>query len=185
MMTEISLNILDIAENSIRAEASFIQIEVTANIKEDTLAVIIRDNGKGMDEEQVHQCLDPFFTTRNTRKVGLGIPFFKMAAIATGGNFEISSKIGTGTDVKAVFKLSHIDRMPLGDINSTIYTLIAFNTKIEWIFKYSYDDRNFILDTREFKKILNGVPLNSPEVLKYLKEYLDENKAEIDKNLLP
>lgn len=185
MMTEISLNILDIAENSIRAEASFIQIEVTANIKEDTLAVIIRDNGKGMEEEQVHQCLDPFFTTRNTRKVGLGIPFFKMAALATGGNFEISSKVGTGTDVKAVFKLSHIDRMPLGDINSTIYTLIAFNTNIDFIFKYSFDEREFILDTREFKEILDGVPLHSPDVLKYLKEYLAENKLEVDRNLLP
>ncbi|MBN7772073.1 ATP-binding protein [Clostridium aminobutyricum] len=185
MMTEISLNILDIAENSIRAEASLIQIKVAADGEEDTLTVEINDNGKGMNEEQVNQCMDPFFTTRNTRKVGLGISFFKMAAIATGGSFEISSTEGTGTDVKAVFKLSHIDRMPLGDINSTIYTLIAFNTNIDFIFTYSYDERQFILDTREFKEILEGIPLNSSDVLKYLKEYLDENKLEVDRNLLP
>lgn len=184
-MTEISLNILDIAENSIRAEASLIHIEVLADIKGDTLTVGIKDNGKGMTKEQVANCMDPFFTTRTTRKVGLGIPFFRMAAIATEGEFVISSEVGTGTDVKAVFRLSHIDRMPLGDINSTIYTLIAFNTNIEFIFSYSYDERQFILDTREFKEILNGVPLDSPEVLKYLKEYLDENKVEVDRNLLP
>lgn len=180
MMTEISLNILDIAENSIRAEATAVYITVEIDSMADTLEVSVKDNGQGMDPEQLKKVQDPFFTTRTTRKVGLGVPFFKMAAESTGGWFEITSEKGVGTETKAGFKLSHIDRMPLGDINSTIYTLVAFNTGIDFIYRYACDGKEFVMDTREFKEILDGVPLDSPEVLKYLKEYLDENKKETD-----
>ncbi|WP_312653624.1 ATP-binding protein [Aminipila sp.] len=183
MMTEISLNILDIAENSIRAEASLISIEVIIDNHKDALTAIIKDNGKGMSEEQLHKAVDPFFTTRTTRKVGMGIPFFKLAAESSGGDFTIGSEIGKGTEIKASFRLSHIDRMPLGDISNTIYTLIAFNINIDFVFIYSYDCNKFRLDTREFKEILNGVPLNTPEILTYLQEYLDENKKEVDGGL--
>lgn len=184
MMTEISLNILDIAENSIRAEASLVTIEVIIDNNNDSLTTIIRDDGKGMSREQLKKAIDPFFTTRTSRKVGMGIPFFKMAAESSGGNFTIDSEISKGTVIKAVFRLSHIDRMPLGDINSTIYTLIAFNTNIDFVFIYSYNRKEFRLDTREFKEILDGVPLNTPEILTYLQEYLDENKKEVDGGLL-
>jgi hypothetical protein len=123
---------------------------------------------------------DPFFTTRTTRKVGLGVPFFKMAALSTGGSFQISSTPGIGTTVVAVFGLSHIDRMPLGDMNSTIHTLITLNTQIDFFYTYGFDGKEFTLDTREFREILNDVPLNSPEVSAYIKEYLDENQNETD-----
>ncbi|MFV0516310.1 MAG: ATP-binding protein [Aminipila sp.] len=180
MMTEISLNILDIAQNSIRAEASIIVIDVAIDTQKDSLITIIKDNGKGMTTEQIEKSTDPFFTTRSTRKVGLGIPFFKMAAEASDGTFQIESQVDMGTEIKAVFNLSHVDRMPLGDISSTIYTLIAFNTNIDFVFTYSYNQKTFSLDTREFKEVLGGVDLNTPEILKYLKEYLYEGKREVD-----
>lgn len=182
MMTELSLNILDVAENSIRADAALVEIEVAVDTLKDTLSIIIKDNGKGMSKEQISQVEDPFYTTRTTRKVGLGVPFFKQAALGTGGTFSIESQLGAGTCVKAVFIFSHIDRMPLGDITSTIHTLITYNTETDFLYKYIYNDKSFTLDTREFKEILGGVPLNIPEVSSYVKEYLTENKAEVDGN---
>lgn len=182
MMTELSLNILDVAENSIRADAALVEIEVAVDTLKDTLSIIIKDNGKGMSKEQISQAEDPFYTTRTTRKVGLGVPFFKQAALGTGGTFSIESQLGAGTCVKAVFIFSHIDRMPLGDITSTIHTLITYNTETDFLYKYIYNDKSFTLDTREFKEILGGVPLNIPEVSSYVKEYLTENKAEVDGN---
>ena len=133
-----------------------------------------------MNEEQLKAVTDPFYTTRKTRKVGLGVPFFKMAAEITGGSFEISSAVGKGTTVKAVFGLSHIDRMPLGDMTFTIHSLITLNSDIDFLYRYSVDGMGFNLDTREFKEILGGVPLNSPEVSEYIKSYLDENTREIN-----
>lgn len=184
MMTEISLNVLDVAENSIRANASLVEISVLADTKADILTIVIKDDGQGMSSEQVEHVEDPFFTTRTTRKVGLGIPFFKQAAQSTGGEFSITSIEGKGTEVCAKFVLSHIDRMPLGDINSTIYTLITFNTQTDFLYTYSLDDRSFSLDTREFKEILGGVPLDTPEVSSYIKEYLDENKNEVSNGII-
>lgn len=180
MMTELSLNVLDIANNSIRANASLIEIKIQIKRDLDILTITITDDGCGMTAEQIKQVEDPFFTTRTTRKVGLGVPFFKMAALNTGGSFQIESSPGVGTTVVAVFKLSHIDRMPLGDMNSTIYTLITLNTQIDFLYTYCFDDKEFTLDTREFREILNEVPLNSPEVTAYLKEYLEENQNETD-----
>lgn len=180
MMPEIAMNILDVAENSVRAGASLIRITVDISRELDRLNIVIEDNGCGMTAEQVAHVTDPFFTTRTTRKVGLGVPFFKMAAESTGGSFSIESVPGQGTVVTAVFGLSHIDRMPLGDINGTIHTLITFNTHIDFLYTYRYDSRSFTLDTREFKAILEGVPLDTPEVSQYIHEFLDENKQEVD-----
>ena len=184
MLPEISLNILDIAQNSIRAEANLIEIGVLIDRKADTLTVIINDNGCGMTAEQIAHVEDPFFTTRSTRKIGLGVSFFKMSAIITGGSFEITSEVKVGTKVKAVFVLSHIDRMPLGDINSTIHTLVTYNTNIDFVYTYEFDGQSFVLDTRQMREILGGVPLDAPEVSDYIKEYLDENKKEADGGVL-
>lgn len=179
-MTEISLNVLDIANNSIRADAAFIEITVQIQRDQDTLTIVISDNGCGMTPEQLKQVEDPFFTTRTTRKIGLGVPFFKLAALSTGGSFQIDSTSGVGTTITAVFGLSHIDRMPLGDMNSTIHTLITLNTHIDFLYTYCFDGNQFTLDTREFRQILGDVPLNSPEVTTYIKEYLTENQNETD-----
>lgn len=180
MMPELSLNILDIAQNSVKAGADLIEIDVKADTSADRLTVRIKDNGCGMTKEQVEKVTDPFYTTRTTRNVGLGVPFFKLASEAAGGEFRIDSEIGKGTEVYASFCISNIDRMPLGDINGTILTLIKFNTAIDFIYTYSVDGRGFQLDTREIKEILGGVRLDEPEIYSYLKEYLSENKQEAD-----
>ena len=182
-MTELSLNVLDVANNSIRAGAELIEIIVQIQRDLDTLTITIVDDGCGMSKEQLKQVEDPFFTTRTTRKIGLGVPFFKMAALSTSGNFQITSAPGVGTTVTAVFGLTHIDRMPLGDMNSTIHTLITLNSQIDFLYTYIFDDKQFVLDTREFREILDNVPLNSPEVSSFIKEYLVENQNETDGGL--
>lgn len=183
MMTEISLNVLDVAENSIRANADFIQIYVTVNSIQDRMTIVIADNGCGMTEEQIAHVEDPFFTTRTTRSVGLGVPFFKYAAEITGGEFSIISEPGNGTTVTAIFVLSHIDRMPLGDMTSTMHTLITFNTKIDFLYSYIVDEKSFILNTREFREILGDVSFNMPEVSTYIKDYLRENTDEVNNGI--
>lgn len=180
MMPEISLNILDVAENSTKAGASLIAITVHADTAADFLTVTIADNGCGMTEEQVKRVTDPFFTSRTTRKVGLGIPFFKYAAESTGGSFSIESQQGVGTTVTAVFVLSHIDRMPLGDITSTIHTLVIYHPECDFLYRYIYNEASFTLDTREFREILGDIPFDKPEISAYIKEYLIENKQETD-----
>lgn len=180
MMPEISLNVLDVTENSTRAGAKLVSILIQADHQADTLTIRIQDDGCGMTPEQVEQVVDPFFTTRTTRKVGLGIPFYKYAAESTGGSFSIRSQVGVGTEVTAVFGLCHIDRMPLGDITSTIHTLIVYHPETDFVYTYQIDERSFVLDTREFKEILGDVPFSEPEVSQYIFEYLTENKNEVD-----
>lgn len=180
MMPEISLNILDVAENSTRAKASLVQITVDADQAADRLTVIIADDGCGMTAEQVAKVTDPFFTSRKTRKVGLGVPFFKLAAESTGGSFSIESEPGVGTTVTAVFVLSHIDRMPLGDITSTIHQLIVYHPDTDFLYRYIYNGASFDLDTREFREILGDVPFDNPEISAYIREYLTENKLDTD-----
>jgi DNA mismatch repair ATPase MutL len=181
MMPEISLNILDVAENSIKAEAGDIEIMVSVNTKEDALSIIIADNGKGMGKEQLEQVQDPFYTTRTTRRVGLGVPFLKQAALSTGGRFEIDSELGVGTKLEATFGLSHIDRMPLGDITATIHALVTFNEDIRFRYTYQWNQNQFTLDTNEFREILGeGVSFGQPEVSKFIQEYLETNKSEVD-----
>ncbi len=180
MMTEISLNVLDVAENSIRAGASLIEVAVRIDAKNDRMVIVIKDDGSGMTKEQVANVEDPFFTTRTTRRVGLGVPFFKYAAESTGGEFTIESEPGRGTVVTATFGLSHIDRMPLGDMTSTVHTLVTMHPDVDFLYEYKLDDKNFILDTREFRKVLGDVPFNVPDVSSYIKDYLKENHKEVD-----
>ena len=174
-MRELSLNILDIAQNSITANASLITIEVLENTVEHTLLVGIYDNGKGMSEEQVRSVIDPFFTTRTTRKVGMGIPLFKMAAEQTGGSLEIKSELGVGTEIRATFKTDSIDFTPLGEVASTIQMLITMNTDRDFVYKHKVDEKEFVCDTRELKGILGDVPLDTYEVSQWILEFIKEN----------
>lgn len=178
-MREISLHILDIAQNSITAKASLVEISVDEDITGDTITVMIRDNGKGMSEDMVRRVTDPFTTGRTTRKVGLGIPLIKLAAEMTGGSFEISSVLGLGTTLTAVFGYSHIDRQPLGDMAGTMLSLITAHEAIDFLYIHKVDERTFIMDTRELKKVLGGVSFNEPEVYIWLSEYLSEGEAEL------
>ena len=179
-MPEISLNILDVAENSTRAGAALVQITVDVQPKQDRLTVIIADDGCGMAKEQVEQVTDPFYTSRTTRKVGLGVPFFKFAAESTGGSFQIASEPGKGTTVTAVFTLGHIDRMPLGDMTATIHTLILGHPNTDFLYVYRCDQNEFSLDTRQMREILGDLPFDAPEISNYIRDYLTENKLETD-----
>ncbi|MFA9381024.1 MAG: sensor histidine kinase [Acetanaerobacterium sp.] len=180
-MQELSLNVLDIAQNSVKADASLIEITVEEFAVDDTLAITIADNGHGMDGETAEKAADPFYTTRTTRKVGLGLSFFKMAALMTDGSFNITSAPGRGTTVKAVFGLTHIDRMPLGDMCETMTALISCNPRIDFVYTHTVTDAHkkdgdtFVLDTRQFKEILGEVPLDSPEVIAFAKDYISQN----------
>ena len=174
-MRELSLNILDIAQNSISAGAPLITIEVSENTTDHTLLIGIYDNGKGMSEEQVKSVIDPFFTTRTTRKVGMGIPLFKMAAEQTGGSLEIKSELGVGTEVRAYFKTDSVDFTPLGDVASTIQMLITMNTDRDFVYKHIVDGKEFVCDTREIKAILGDVPLDSYEISQWILEFINQN----------
>ena len=180
MMTELSLHILDIAENSTKAGASLVQITVDVNLLVDRITITIADDGCGMSEEQLASVTDPFFTTRTTRKVGLGVPFFKQAAECTDGSFSITSAVGTGTTVTASFGYSHIDRIPLGDLNSTIYTLITMHPNCDFLYTYRVGEASFVLDTRIFRELLDGIPFDTPDVSAYIKAYLSENEEEVN-----
>ena len=178
-MRELSLNILDIAQNSVAAGAERCEIDVAENTREHTLIIRIADNGCGMDAQTVKKVLDPFYTTRTTRKVGMGIPLFKMAAEMTGGSFDIQSEVGKGTVVTAVFKTDSIDFTPAGDVESSVCALATMNDSIDFVYKRQIDDREFVFSSSEIKKILDGVPLNEPSVIQWIGEYLSENVSEL------
>ncbi len=178
-MQELSLNVLDIAQNSVRAKASLVTISVTQRTSDHYLEISIADDGCGMSEEQVARVIDPFFTTRTTRKVGLGVSFFKMSAEATGGDFSIQSKLGKGTVTTASYHTDHIDMLPIGDMNETIHTLITMNPDMDFVYQRTLDDKTFTLDTRELKAVLEDIPLNSPEVSLFIQETLAEGEAEL------
>jgi anti-sigma regulatory factor (Ser/Thr protein kinase) len=181
-LRELALHILDIAENSISAGASQIRIKILENTIDDILEITIEDNGKGMDKETLQRITDPFVTSRTTRKVGLGIPFFKAAAEACEGQFEIESNYGLGTKVTATFKHSHIDRMPLGNIASTLITLLIGTPDIHWIFEYQVNQHEFVFDDEPVKEILESIPLCEPSVMKYIRDIIEEGIKEVQIN---
>ena len=178
-MRELSLNVLDIAQNSVAANAGLIEIEIIESTEKNELLVGIYDNGKGMTKEQLEAVRDPFFTTRTTRKVGMGIPLFKMAAEMTGGHLEIESKVGVGTKVKAFFRTDHLDFIPIGDMTSTMVTLITMNDHIDFLYTRSLDKNSFTLDTKSLKEILGGVPFSEPSISAWLRDYIDENTKQL------
>lgn len=171
---------MDIVQNSISAGAACITVGICEDTSQDCLTISIADNGRGMTAEQVVHVTDPFFTTRTTRKVGLGIPLFKMEAEMTGGGLRIQSEPGKGTVVTAEFVPSHVDFIPLGDINGTVLLLITCNPDLDFVFHHSVDDRAFTLDTRELRGILGeDVALNTPEVTAWIRDFLEEQTNSI------
>lgn len=177
-MKELSLNILDIAENSLKAGASLTEILITeAN---NLLTLTIKDNGCGMTDEVEKNVLDPFYTTRTTRKVGMGIPLLKLAAEQTGGSLTISSltseesPLSHGTTVRAEFYKDHLDFTPLGDVISTITTLIQGHPLVDFLFLHKTEGGEVKLDTRELREMLDDIPLDSYEIIKWIEGYLKE-----------
>jgi len=177
-MRELSLNVMDIVQNSIAAKATLIEIaERTAG---NSLVITIKDNGSGMTGEQLESVTNPFFTTRTTRDVGLGVPLFKMACEQTGGSFSIESEKDAGTLVTARFVTGHIDMTPIGNMDETILLLITCNPDIDFVYENKVNGRGFALDTRELREVLGGdVPLSSPDVAEWIRGYLKEQQDEI------
>ena len=176
-MKELSLNILDIAQNSVKANASLIGISIDET--DDVLSFKITDNGKGMTADFLSRVTDPFTTTRTTRKVGLGLPFLKMEAEMTGGSFSIKSKSETeykehGTEVFASFNKKSIDYIPLGDIIGTLCALVQGAENTDFIFNHKMPHGEVFLSTKEVRELLGDVPLGSPEVISWVREYLSE-----------
>jgi hypothetical protein len=183
MMREIALHLLDIAENSVTANARNITLTVCEDLQGDRLTASVIDDGKGMSAEMAASVVDPFVTSRTTRKVGLGIPFFKAAAESCNGNFAIKSEIGKGTRLDVEFQYSHIDRMPLGDLPSTMLTLFVAYPQIHWLFEYAMIPPNgkpgekFVFDTLPVMAELGDISLTEPTVLAFIREYIESGVA--------
>lgn len=177
-MKELSLNILDIAENSVKAKATLTEISVEEN--DEQIIITITDDGHGMTAETLKTVTDPFYTTRTTRKVGMGLPLLKLEAEQTEGGLTVTSKHISeypqehGTKVCAVFYKNHIDCTPLGDVVSSIITLIQGHPDTDFLFTHKTGEREVLLDTRSLREVLDGVPLNTYEVIKWIEEYLKE-----------
>jgi hypothetical protein len=179
-MRELSLHILDIIENSRRAEADLIKIIIEENIAENLLRIVIEDNGNGIDQRKLEKITDPFITSRTTREVGLGLSLFKSAAESCAGDFKIDSEINKGTRVTADFEYDHIDRAPLGDITTTITNFVgASGDQVDLVYKHYYKDRSFKFDTREIKAELEDLSIQTRQVTAWIREYIEENLAEI------
>jgi anti-sigma regulatory factor (Ser/Thr protein kinase) len=170
---DLSLHVLDIAENSIRAAATRIEITLTRDVKNDLLHVVLVDNGRGMDPETLAKVRDPFFTTKG-KKTGLGIPLLAQAAEQTGGTVSIESAPGRGTRVSITFTWSHVDRPAVGSMADTVLTLIAGHPDLDYVYEEREDGRIFRFDTREIKNDLEDVPINTPEALTAIRDMLKE-----------
>ncbi len=179
-MKEISLNILDVVSNSVKAKAERIDILLTESMARNVLELAIIDNGCGMSPDFLSGVTDPFTTTRTTRKVGLGLPLLKMAALGCDGTFDITSQIGIGTTVKATFRLDHLDRMPLGNMAETMVTLISMCDSIRYVYTHKTDEGEFVFDSKEIADTLGSeIPLSTPEILAWISDYIKENLENI------
>ncbi len=176
-MRELSLHLLDLVQNSLEAGATHITIEIEENLAEDRLTMRVTDNGRGMDADTVRRVTDPFFTTRKTRHVGLGLPLLKAAAELCAGRLTVQSAPGQGTTVIAEFQHSHIDRAPLGDMPATLMTILLAERPVDLHYAHRVNGREFVLDTRELREVLGEVPLTHPKVRQWLYDYLRQGEA--------
>jgi len=177
-LRELALHLLDIAENSVSAEARRIHIEVTEDESTDRLTMMVQDNGKGMSPEMAARVVDPFVTSRTTRKVGLGIPLLKAAAEACNGGLTIESELGKGTRIFVDFKRSHIDRMPLGDLAGTFITLLIGSPEVHWLLTYRFNARVFEFDSEPVREVLGDVPMTEPSILAYIRNMIQDGIRE-------
>lgn len=179
-MNDLSLHILDIMQNSISAGASVISLLILIDEKADLLTISVTDNGKGMTSEQLAKLEDPFFTSRTTRKVGLGIPLFKQSAVQSGGGLQVESEVGVGTTVTATFGYTNIDRPPLGKVANAFVLMVSCNPGIRFELKYINNGNEYIFDSFEVKDVLGDMPLNDASVIKMLTEMVEENIKDLN-----
>ena len=175
MLRDISLHILDLTQNSISAGASEIRIDVASDAENERLSVRIEDNGCGMSEAFLASVTDPFTTSRKTRNVGMGIPFFKLACEQGGGRLEIQSQVNVGTALSGDFEISNIDRLPLGDLGETVRFLISGAPQTRFGLTLRSSKGSFLFVTAEVEKELDGVPITEYEILQWICDYINEN----------
>jgi len=180
-MFELSLHVLDIVENSLRAEADSITITVEESVQEDLLEITISDDGEGMSSDLLQNATDPFTSTKNVRKqnIGLGLPLFKQIASACDGDFRLDSKEGRGTVCRASFRRSHPDRPPLGDMAGTIQSVLAGHPDLNLAYLHRTDEEEYRFHTAELRAALGELPLDTPSVLNYVRKEIEENLTEI------
>lgn len=179
-MKEISLHIMDLVQNSIRAKATQIEINIEEKPESNFLAIQIKDNGEGMTEEVAKKAIDPFFTSRTTRNVGLGIPFFKQLVEQCNGKFFLTSVPEKGTSLEAEMELNHIDRQPMGDIAGVLVLLLTANPEIRFIYSHTAKNGNYVFDTAEIKSTLGTSSIADPGILQFIREMIQENLKEIE-----
>lgn len=179
-MRTLSEHILDIVQNAISAGANLIEIIVEENKLEDLCTLIIKDNGCGMDKHTLAKATNPFFTSRTTRKVGLGIPLLKQNAELSGGSFSIESELNVGTVLKASFQLSNIDRQPLGDIWETLYLLFLSYNKGNLVYRHKTEKGNFQISSDELRQALGDVSYQQREIREGIIELIKTNVEEIE-----
>jgi anti-sigma regulatory factor (Ser/Thr protein kinase) len=180
-LLELSLHILDALRNSVEAGASQIQLRIDEDFSTDWMTIVIEDNGRGMNPEQVERVLDPFYTTRKTRRVGLGLSLFAAAARQCAGDIKIQAEPGKGTRVTIAFSLSHWDRAPLGDIVGTILTILCTGSNVDLDYCHKRGEEVFHLNTAEIRAELGEIPLNHPKVREWIEKTLREGEAELVK----
>jgi hypothetical protein len=178
-LEDLSLHILDVAENALRAEATRIRIAIEEDLKEDLMVLEIEDNGKGMAPDMARRVMDPFVTTRTERRVGLGLPLLGDAARMADGDIEIASQPGRGTQLRATFRHGHIDRKPLGDMSSTLVSLLLADAGVDLIYEHTKDGKAFQLNTDALRQELDPVPLDRPEVIDWIREHVRQGLLDI------
>ena len=178
-MDQISLHILDIVENAVTAGARLIEIFLEKDVAADRLRVSIQDDGPGLSPDQARQAADPFYTTRTTRRVGLGLPLARQTAEQSGGSFCLTSRPGRGTKIDLEFGLSHLDRPPLGDMGATLMTLIVGRPDVDFLYRQKTPAGDFSVDTRDIRAALEDVPLSDPEVIRVLRDGVRDGTAEL------
>jgi len=179
-MTELSLHILDIIQNSIVAKADLISIAICEDLATDQLTIEIADNGKGIDAEILKNVADPFYTSRTTRKVGMGLSLFRQAAEQCEGTLTIESKLHSGTKVKVMMKNSHIDKQPMGDIAGVVSLMVASNPAIDFEYRHQTNRGVYEFNSREIKQELDEIPISDPKIVKFMREMIQENLNEIN-----
>lgn len=185
MMKELALHVLDIGENSVRGEGKHIEILIREDYRDNRLTIRIEDDGKGIPPEMLKTIRNPFTTSRTMRKVGLGIPFLNDTCLMCNGRLDIESEVGKGTTVTAQMEQENIDRPPLGDMPSTLMTLFSSHPEIVFTYRYQYRGKNaeelqeFSVSTEELNEILEGVPLSTPSVYMWVKEFIRDNMEEV------
>ena len=172
------MHILDIVQNSISAGATLVTLTVDESPAEDLLTIAVGDNGRGMTPEQVSRLADPFFTSRTTRRVGMGIPLLMDSARQSGGDVRIESP-GKGTEVTAVFGYSNIDRPPLGDVANALMLLVSSNPDLDFLFTYRYDGEEYLFDTSDVRDVFGKGALKDLTIIRNLEKMIKDNMREI------